>query len=136
VKAKVLLGEFRDAEFIGEIAGLRSTYYVLRTEKHFILITQSGPLSGNFNLVTRRAVEAVQRRFGGKRGLTSSEILKRSSVVKERFDVLRILYVLEALGQAKKRVAKPPARGFVFDLRKAPALRSASRTTLRRASQR
>jgi len=120
VKAKALLGEFRDAEFIGEIAGLRSTYYVLRTDKHYILITQSGPLSGNFNLVTRRVVDSVQRRFGGKRGLTSAEILKRSSVVKERFDVLRILYVLEALGQAKKRVAKPPGRGFVFDLRKAP----------------
>ena len=119
MKARPLLGEFRDAEFIGEIAGLRSTYYVLGTGKHYILITQSGPLSGNFNLVTRRAVDSVQRRFGGKRGLTSAEILKRSSVVKERFDVLRILYVLEALGQAKKRVAKPPGRGFVFDLRKA-----------------
>jgi hypothetical protein len=118
MKAKALLGEFRDAEFIGEVAGLRSTYYVLGTEKHFILITQSGPLSGNFNFVTRRAVESVERRFGGKRGLTSAEILKRSSVVKERFDALRILYVLEALGQAKKRIAKPPARGFVFDLRK------------------
>jgi hypothetical protein len=119
MKARALLGEFRKAEFTGEVAGLRSTYYVLSTEKHFILITQSGPLSGNFNFVTRRAVESVQRRFGGKRGLTSAEILKRSSVVKERFDALRILYVLEALGQAKKRIAKPPARGFVFDLRKA-----------------
>ena len=118
MKARALLGEFRDAEFIGEVAGLRSTYYVLRTDKHFILITLSGPLSGNFNLVTRRAVESVQRRFGGKRGLTSAEILKRSSAVKDRFDVLRILYVLEALGQAKKRIAKPPGRGFVFDLRK------------------
>ena len=118
MKARALLGEFRDAEFIGEIFGLRSTYIILRTEKHYILITQSGPLSGNFNLVTRRAVDAVQRRFGGKRGLTSAEILRRSSVVKDRFDVLRILYVLEALGQAKKRIAKPPGRGFVFDLKK------------------
>ncbi|PYQ51392.1 MAG: hypothetical protein DMF59_08045 [Acidobacteria bacterium] len=118
MKAKALLGEFREAEFIGQVAGLRSTYYILRTDKHFILITQSGPLAGNFNLVTRRAVESVQRRFGGKKGLTSAEILKRSSAVKERFDVLRILYVLEAMKQATKRIAKPPARGFVFDLKK------------------
>ena len=119
MKAKALLGEFREAEFLGEVAGLRSRYYILRTDKHFILITQSGPLAGNFNFVTRRAVESVQRRFGGKRGLTSAEILKRSSAVKDRFDVLRILYVLEAMKQATKRIAKPPARGFVFDLRKA-----------------
>ena len=118
MKAKALLGEFRKAEFIGQVAGLRSTYYILRTDKHFILITQSGPLSGNFNFVTRRAVESVQRRFGGKKGLTSAQILKRSSAVKDRFDVLRILYVLEAMKQATKRIAKPPARGFVFDLRK------------------
>ena len=118
MKARALLGEFRDAEFIGEISGLRSTYYILRTDKHYILITQSGPISGNFNFVTRRAVDSIQRRFGGQRGLTSAEILKRSSVVKDRFDVLRVLYVLEALGQAKKRIAKPPGRGFVFDIRK------------------
>ena len=119
MKAKALLGEFREAQFVGEVPGLRRTYIVLSTARHFILITQSGPLAGNFNLVARRAVESVQRRFGGRRGLTSKEILKRSSVVKDRFDVLRILYVLEAMKQATKRIAKPPARGFVFDLRKA-----------------
>jgi len=118
MRAKALLGEFRGAEFIGEVPGLRRSYIVLGTPKHFILITQSGPLSGNFNFVTRRAVESVQRRFGGKKGLTSAEILKRSSAIKDRFDVLRILYVLEAMKQATKRIARPPARGFVFDLRK------------------
>jgi hypothetical protein len=60
----------------------------------------------------------VQKRFGGKKNLTSAEILKKSRALRDRFDVLRILYVLEAMKQATKKVAKPPARGFVFALRK------------------
>jgi hypothetical protein len=117
MKAKALLGEFRDAAFVGQVAGLRNTYYVLATPKHFILVTLSGPLAGNFNLVTRRSVEAVQRRFGGKKNLTSAEVMKKSRI-RERFDVLRILYVLEALKKATKKIARPPARGFVFALKK------------------
>ncbi len=119
MNAKALLGQFHEATFVGQVAGLRSTYYVLQTKTHYILITVSGALSGNFNLVTKRAVESVQRRFGGKSGLTSAEILKKTRAVRDRFDVLRILYVLEALKQATKRQAKAPARGFVFTIRKA-----------------
>jgi hypothetical protein len=118
MNARSLLGQFREATFVGQVTGLRSTYYVLSTKSHFILITLSGPLSGNFNLVTRRSVEAVQRRFGGKKNLTSAVILKKSRAIRDRFDVLRILYVLEALKQATKRQAKPPGRGFVFTLKK------------------
>src|SRR5712692_3441713 len=102
MKAKALLGEFRDAAFVGEVAGLRNTYYVLATEKHFILVTLSGPLSGNFNLVTRRAVESVQKRFGVKKNLTSTEITNEWRALRDRFDVLRILYVLEEMKQATK----------------------------------
>lgn len=117
MNAKALLAEFRDAAFVGQVSGLRNTYYVLATNKNYILVTLSGPLAGNFNLVTRRAVEAVQRRFGGKKNLTSAEIMKKSRI-RDRFDVLRILYVLEALKQATKKIAKPPARGFVFQIKK------------------
>lgn len=116
MNAKRLLAEFREAAFVGEIDGLRTTYSVLSTEKHFILITFAGPLAGNFNLVKRSAVEAVQRKFGGKRNLTSGEILKKSAL-RDRFDVLRVLYVLEAMKQATKKWAKPPGRGFVFAIK-------------------
>jgi|SRR2546428_7306686 len=116
MNAKALLSEFRDAKLVGQVYGLRTTYYVLATDTNFILITFSGPLSGNFNLVRRRAVEAMQRRFGGKKDLTSGEIKKKTRL--DRFDVLRILYVLEAMKQATKKAAKAPARGFVFALKK------------------
>ena len=117
MRAKQLLAEFRDAVFVGEVASLRNTYGVMSTEKHFILITFSGPLAGNFNLVKRSTVESVQRRFGGKKNLTSGDIKKKTRL--DRFDVLRILYVLEAMKKASKKWAKPPQRGFLFAIKKA-----------------
>src|SRR4029077_2325143 len=101
MKTRQLLAEFRDAVFVGEVASLRNTYGVLSTAKHYILITFSGPLAGNFNLVKRTAVESIQRRFGGRKNLTSSDIRKKTKL--DRFDVLRILYVLEALKKATKK---------------------------------
>ncbi len=115
MNAKQLLAEFRDAVFVGEVASLRNTYGVMSTDKHFILITFSGPRAGNFNFVKRSAVEAVQRRFGGKKNLTSADIRNKTKL--DRFDVLRILYVLEAMKKATKKWAKPPARGFVFAIK-------------------
>lgn len=120
MRAKALLSLFRRAEPVGEIVGARLTYSVFEAPDYFILITQSGPRSGNFNLVDRRAVERVRSRFGGRKDLTSGELLKRmknASTIRDRFDALRVLYVLEALGQASRREAKLPARGFVFSIR-------------------
>ena len=119
MKTRQLLAEFRDAAFVGEVASLRNTYGVLSTAKHYILITFSGPLAGNFNLVKRTAVESIQRRFGGRKNLTSSDIRKKTKL--DRFDVLRILYVLEALKKATKKWSKPPHRGYLFAIRKRSA---------------
>lgn len=124
MRAKALLALFREASLVGEVAGARLTYSVFEAPGFFILITQSGPRSGNFNLVDRRAVERVRGRFGGRKDLTSGELLQRmknAPYIRDRFDALRVLYVLEALGQASRRQAKPPARGFIFNLRKGPS---------------
>ncbi len=121
MRAKALLALFREATLVGEVVGDRLTYSVFEAPNYFILVTQSGPLSGNFNLVDKRGVERVRNRFGGRKDLTSGELLvrmKTARYVRDRFDALRILYVLEALGQASRRRAKPPARGFLFNLRK------------------
>jgi len=119
MKAKSLPALFREANLVGEVAGERRTYSVFEAPKFYILVTQSGPLAGNFNLVARGVVDRVRGRFGGRKDLTSGELLKSARYVRDRFDALRILYVLEALGQASRRKARPPARGFLFNLRKA-----------------
>lgn len=119
MRAKALLALFREATLVGELAGERRTYSIFEAPKFYVLVTQSAPLAGNFNLVDKRAVDRVRGRFGGRKDLTSGELLKSARYVRDRFDALRILYVLEALGQASRRRAKPPARGFLFNLRKA-----------------
>ncbi len=121
MRAKALVALFREAKPAGEVHGARLTYSIFETPDAFILITQSGPRSGNFNVVDRRAVDRVRARFGGRRDLTSGELLRKmkgAGGIRDRFDALRVLYVLEALGQARRREAKAPARGFVFHLRK------------------
>lgn len=118
MRAKALLALFREATPVRDVVGARLTYSVFQAPDYYILVTQSGPLGGNFNLVKRAAVDRVRSRLGGRHDLTSAELLKRG-YVRDRFDALRILYVLEALGEAKRRQAKPPARGFLFNLRKA-----------------
>jgi hypothetical protein len=122
MRANALVSEFREAALIGEVVASRRTYIVFEGPKYYLVATLSNPLSGNFTLVDKRAVEYVRRRFGGKKDLTSGELLRRMkkpNFVRDRFGALYILYILEAMGQASRRQAKLPARGFLFNLRKA-----------------
>jgi hypothetical protein len=120
MKAKALSTAFREASLVGEVAADRRSYVIFEGPKYYLVTTLSTPLSGNFTLVDKRAVDYVRRRFGGAKNMTSGELLRRikKPAVRNRFDALYILYVLEALGQASRRKAKLPARGFLFNLRK------------------
>jgi hypothetical protein len=122
MKAKALLAEFREAALVGEVPADRRSYSVFAGPKYYLVATLSSPLAGNFTLVDKRAVEYARKRFGGRKDLTSGELLqkmKKPAWVRNRFEALYILYILEALGEASRRRAKPPARGFLFNLRKA-----------------
>jgi hypothetical protein len=121
MKANALLAEFREATLAGEVAAARRSYFIFEGPKYYIVATLSDPLAGNFTLVDRAAVDYVRKRFGGQKDLTSVELLRRSKnprYIRGRFGALYILYILEALGEASRRQAKPPARGFLFNLRK------------------
>jgi len=117
MKPKALLGEFRQATFVNDVAASRRTYSIFETPKFYIVVTLSSPLAGNFTLVNKSAVDSVRKRFGGKKDMTSGELLKRVKNLRTRFDALYVLYILEALGVASRRQAKLPARGFLFNLR-------------------
>lgn len=129
MRAKALLSEFGDAALVGEVAADRRTYFIFDGPNYYVVVTPSASLAGNFTLVDKRAVEYVRHRFGGQKNLTSVELLrriKRPQYVRDRFGALYILYILEALGQASRRKAKPPARGFLFNLRKPKKRRPAA----------
>src|SRR5439155_11742928 len=119
--SKTLIGEIRQSAFVAEVVADRQTYYVLDGKKHYVLINFSAQRTGYLNLIDKRAVDYVQKRFGGQKNLTATALADRVTkrqFVRDRLDALRILYVLEALGQASRRRARPPARGFLFNLKK------------------
>lgn len=118
---KNLISEVSLASFVGEVRSEKRTYYVLKCPTHFLLFTFSGPKSGNFNAVEYAAVAYVQSAFAGERSISSSELLKRAKkpqLIRDRFDVLGILYILVALKNATMRKAKSPRRGFLFNIKK------------------
>ncbi len=127
--SKALVNEIRRSAYVGEVAAERQTYYVLDATKYYVLLNFSATRSGYLNLIDKRAVQYVQKRFGGEKNLTATALAGRvrsGAFVRDRLDALRILYVLEALGQASRRRAKPPARGFLFNLRKSKGRRTAA----------
>ena len=127
--SKALVNEIRRSAYVGEVVSDRQTYFVLDATKVYVLLNFSAARTGYLNLIDKRAVQYVQKRFGGQRNLTATALAARvrsGTFVRDRLDALRILYVLEALGQASRRRAKPPARGFLFNLRKPKERRAAA----------
>jgi len=111
--SKALVNEIRRSAYVGEVVSDRQTYFVLDATKVYVLLNFSAARTGYLNLIDKRAVQYVQKRFGGQRNLTATALAARvrsGTFVRDRLDALRILYVLEALGQASRRRAKPPAR--------------------------
>lgn len=92
--------------YIGEAKGKRQTYYVFRGNEFFLVLSfsKTKPQAGNFNIVDSKAVEYVQSRFRGKKGVTANDVVvraKQSQHVPNSLAALNILYVLVALGAAK-----------------------------------
>ena len=121
MKAKALLGELREANLVGEVTGARRSYAVFEGPRYYVVVTFSTAVAGNFTLIDKKAVDYVRSAFAGKKDLTSVELLRRikkRKYARERFDALYILHILEASGEATRRTAKAPARGFLFSLRR------------------
>src|SRR5438128_11636654 len=115
--SSAIVNEIRRSAYVGEVASDRQTYFVLDATKYYVLLNFSAGRTGYLNLIDKRAVKYVQKRFGGEKNLTATALAGRvssGSLVRDRLDALRILYVLEALGQASRPKARLPARGFLL----------------------
>lgn len=93
--------------FCGEVRASRRSYTVFRNKSGYVLSSQkSGSIwQGDFVIVKEKAVEYLANRLKGQKGLTSSLIRNRtrtSPFARDHFDVLHGIYVLVALGRAKK----------------------------------
>jgi len=92
-------------DFHGEVQGKRQHYYVLSSAgQYFVMsVSLSKRDAGNFNLVSRSAVDKLYRRLRGQQGLTAKVVFSRSKsrrLVSSHLAALNMLYVLVATGRA------------------------------------
>jgi hypothetical protein len=75
----------------------------LEGSDHYVLLSPSAGVGGNYSVVTKATVTYLLKRVGGKRSVTSAEVwaaCKRSRLLSDRFAVLHALYVLVAIKAA------------------------------------
>lgn len=92
-------------DFHGEVEGKRQHYYVLsNARKYFVMsFSTSKRDAGNFNLVSKSAVDRLYRRLRGRQGLTAKRVFTRSKnrrLVRSPLTALNLLYVLVATDRA------------------------------------
>src|SRR5262249_54213069 len=62
----------------GQVLAVRQTYYVFEASDYFFIVSFSSRKlgGGNFNVVAKKAVRYVQRKFKGRQGLTSNAVVE------------------------------------------------------------
>ena len=115
-------------QFHGEVQGKRQHYYVLSSPRQYFVmsISLSKRDAGNFNLVSRAAVDGLYRRLRGQRGLTARLVFDRSRkgrLVVSSLAALNMLYVLVATGRASIDAKRKTPQIF-FNVRRRPEAES------------
>ena len=91
----------------GRVKAVRQTYHVFEARGYFFVLSfalsKARRGSGYFNVIDTGAVEYVQQRFGGTRGVTAKDVVaasRRTRHVPTTLAALNVLYILVALGSA------------------------------------
>ncbi len=110
---------FGDLRYRGLVRSAKRNYHIAEGVSHYVLFSPGKASGGNFTVVTRKAVDYMVKRLGGRRSVTSADALaacKRSKFLNDRFEVLNALYVL--VGTKRARISKMVGRTLYFDIRK------------------
>ena len=91
--------------FHGEVQGKRQHYYILSSARQYFVMSVSSSKrdAGNFNLVSKSAVDRLYRRLRAQQGLTARHVFNRTRnrrLVPSSLAALNILYVLVATDRA------------------------------------
>ena len=112
----------RGLEFHGEVEGKRQHYYVLSSARQYFVMSVSARKrdAGNFNLVSRSAVDRLHRRLRGRQGLTAKLVFTRSKtrrLVPSHLAALNMLYVLVATARASIDQRRRSSRELFFNVK-------------------
>ena len=108
---------FKDARYIGKAEGDRRTYYVFESDVGFLVVAPNSAGGFNLNVVDRAVPDAVTTGFRGK-NLTAGRLKRssrRPSLFRGPFSSLQALYVMVALGRARK-LKRREGKAMVFKI--------------------
>jgi hypothetical protein len=109
--------------FHGEVQGKRQHYYILSSAHQYFVMSVSNSKrdAGNFNLVSKSAVDRLYRRLRGQQGLTARLVFDRTRnrrLVPSSLAALNILYVLVATNRAGIDMRRKSSREIFFNMRR------------------
>ena len=108
---------FKGAGYVGKAEGDRRTYYVFESDVGYLVVAPNSAGGFNLNVVSRDVPDVVTTGFRGKK-LTAGR-LKRSSrrpgLFRGPFSSLQALYVMVALGRARK-LKRREGKAMVFKI--------------------
>lgn len=97
----------RGLKYCGRVKAVRQTYHVFEAHRYFFVLSfalsKARRSSGYFNVIDTEAVDYVQQRMGGTRGVTARDVTaaaRRTRHIPTTLAALNVLYILVALGSA------------------------------------
>jgi hypothetical protein len=120
----------RGLKYRGRVKAVRQTYHVFEAQGYFFVLSfalsKVRRNSGYFNVIDTDAVDYVQQRIGGTRGVTAREVVaaaRRTRYIPTSLTALNVLYILVALRSASI-VRAGEHRQLFFSVKKGPATRT------------
>jgi hypothetical protein len=111
---------FQAVRYVGQAEGDRKTYHVFESEGGYLVVAPNSSGGFNMSIVDREAPDAVISGFRGKR-LTAGRLKqssRRPDLFGKPFAALQALYVMVALGRARK-LKRREGKAMVFKISRA-----------------
>jgi hypothetical protein len=97
----------RGLKYCGRVKAVRQTYHVFEAQHYYFVLSfalsKARRGSGYFNVIATDAVDYVQQRMGGRRGVTAKDVVaaaRRTRHIPTTLAALNVLYILVAFRSA------------------------------------
>ena len=122
----------RGLTYRGRVKAVRQTYHVFEAQGYYFVLSfalsKARRGSGYFNVIDMDAVDYVQQRMGGTRGVTAKDVVaaaRRTRYIPTTLVALNVLYILVALRSASI-LRSGKHRQLFFSVRKGSGTRTSA----------
>jgi len=122
----------RGLTYRGRVRAVRQTYHVFEAQGYYFVLSfarsKARRGSGYFNVIDTDAVDYVQQRLGGTRGVTAKDVVaaaRRTRHIPTTLMALSVLYILVALRSASI-LRSGEHRQLFFSVRKGSGTRTSA----------